>query len=84
MAKKQETQELSPAEMRRAKHEAKNQEKKAQDASRDEFRIYFVELKRKLNLAPEIEDVMWLHLKAIGMNQKDKFNDGVRHFGYKI
>jgi len=84
MAKKQETQELSPAEVRRANHEAKMQAKKLVDASREEFRIYFVELKRKLNLAPEIEDVMWLHLKAIGMNQKEKFNEGVKHFGYKI
>lgn len=84
MAKKQETQEMTPAEMRRAAHEAKMSAKKQSDATREEFRIYFVELKRKLNLEPEIEDVLWLHLKAIGMNQKEKFNDGVKHFGYKI
>jgi hypothetical protein len=52
--------------------------------SREEFRKYFVGLKRKLNLAPELENVLWLHLKAMGMDKKDKFNEGVMHFGYKI
>jgi hypothetical protein len=52
--------------------------------SREEFRKYFVGLKRKLNLAPELENVLWLHLKAIGMNKKEKFSEGVEHFGYKI
>lgn len=84
MAKKTETQEMSPAEMRRAAHEAKMSTKRVDEATREEFRIYFVELKRKLSLEPEIENVLWLHLKAIGMNKKDKFNDGVRHFGYKV
>lgn len=52
--------------------------------SREEFRKYFVGLKRKLKLAPELENVLWLHLKAIGMDKKEKFNEGVTHFGYKI
>jgi hypothetical protein len=52
--------------------------------TREEFRKYFVGLKRKLNLAPELEHVLWLHLKAVGMDKKEKFNEGVQHFGYKI
>jgi len=52
--------------------------------SREEFRKYFIGLKRKLKLAPELEDVLWLHLQAMGMDKKDKFNEGVTHFGYKI
>jgi hypothetical protein len=52
--------------------------------SREEFRKYFVGLKRKLNLAPELENVLWLHLKTMGMDKKEKFNEGVEHFGYKI
>lgn len=52
--------------------------------TREEFRKYFVGLKRKLNLGPELENVIWLHLKAIGMDKKEKFNEGVKHFGYKI
>lgn len=52
--------------------------------SREEFRKYFTVLKRKLKLAPELENVLWLHLKAIGMDKKEKFNEGILHFGYKI
>lgn len=52
--------------------------------SREEFRVYFVGLKKKLNLAPELENIIWLHLKAVGMDKKDQFSAGVNHFGYKI
>ena len=52
--------------------------------SREEFRKYFIGLKRKLKLAPELENVIWLHLKTIGMDSKEQFNDGIKHFGYKI
>jgi hypothetical protein len=83
MAKEQKEQ-LTPAEMRKAAHEAKKAAKKVFQDSREDFRVYFVGLKKKLNLAPEIEQVIWLHLKAVGMATKEKFNEGVRHFGYKI
>lgn len=52
--------------------------------TREEFRKYFVGLKRQLNLAPELENAIWLHLKATGNDKKEKFNEGVQHFGYKI
>lgn len=86
MAKETKKDELSPAEMRKAAHEAK-MAKKAQampEDSREEFRKYFVGLKRQLNLQPELEQVIWLHLKAVNMATTDKFNDGVKNFGYKI
>lgn len=51
---------------------------------REEFRKFFIGLKRKLNLESDRENVIWLHLKAIGMDKKEKFNEGVKHFGYKI
>lgn len=77
-------EQMSPAEMRKAAHEAKMTKQATSENSREEFRTYFAGLKRKLNLQPELEHVMWLHLQAIGMAQKDKFNEGTMHFGYKI
>lgn len=82
--KEQEAAELSPREMRRQAHEARMAVEPSIEDSREEFRKYFVELKRKLNLASELENVIWLHLQAVEMNKKNKFDDGVRHFGYKI
>jgi hypothetical protein len=85
MAKRVEEEvEMTPAEMRRAAHEAKMAEVAAVEDSRDEFRKYFIGLKKKLDLAPELENVIWIHLRAIGMDKKDQFNDGIKHFGYKI
>lgn len=83
MAKEQKA-ELTPAEMRKAIHESKLAKKGPIEDSREEFRKYFVGLKRKLNLAPELENVIWVHLKAVGMDKKEQFNEGVTHFGYKI
>ncbi len=83
MAKEQRV-ELTPAEMRKATHEAKLAKKGPIEDTREEFRKYFVGLKRKLNLAPELEMVIWVHLQAVGMATKEKFNEGVKHFGYKI
>ena len=85
MAKETKKEELTPAEMRKAAHEARHSKRSAGFGdSREEFRKYFVGLKRKLNLQPELEQVIWLHLKAVNMATKEKFNEGIRHFGYNI
>lgn len=51
---------------------------------REDFRKYFLKLGKKLNLDKSLEEVIWVHLKAINCDKKDKFEDGVKHFGYKI
>ena len=76
--------EMTPKEARKAAHEAKMAEVAAIEDSRDEFRKYFIGLKKKLDLDPDLEHVIWVHLRAIGMDKKDQFNDGIKHFGYKI
>ncbi len=53
-------------------------------STRAEFRKYFIQIKQKLGLKSSLEEVMWLHFKASGFDQKDKFDDGVRHFGYRL
>lgn len=84
MAKETKEQEMTPAEMRKAAYEAKMAEEAVAEDSREEFRKYFIALRKKLSLDPDLEDIIWIHLKSIGMNKKDQFNDGVKHFGYKI
>lgn len=51
---------------------------------REEFRRYFVKIKKKLKLEPEMENVLWLHLKASGNAEAAKFDDGIKHFGYRL
>jgi len=85
MAKESKDQtELTGKEIRKAAHDSKVAEMAMIEDSREEFRKYFVGLKRQLNLGPELEHVIWLHLKAVGMAKKEQFGEGIRHFGYKI
>lgn len=58
--------------------------KKVEEGTREEFRKYFTRIKRQLNLASDLEEVIWLHLKASGFDKKDKFEQGINHFGYKL
>lgn len=51
---------------------------------REDFRKYFLKLNKKLELDKSLEEVIWIHLKTIGCDKKEKFDDGIKHFGYKI
>lgn len=85
MAKKAK-KELSPREMRlKIAEEAKKADPVLREKDvREDFRKYFVQLKRKLKLDASLENVIWLHFKAAGFDSKERFDDGIRHFGYKI
>lgn len=58
--------------------------KQVEENVREEFRKYFSRIKRQLNLGNELEEVIWLHFKAMGFDNSSKFNDGIKHFGYAI
>jgi hypothetical protein len=49
-----------------------------------EFKQYFIKLKRKLDLDPNLEGVLWLHLKSAGFAKPELFSKGIEHFGYKL
>ncbi len=86
MAATKKKKELTPREQRLAIAEAaKKASPEAEEKyKREDFRKYFVQLKRKLGLEPELENIIWLHFKAAGFDEKEKFDDGIRHFGYKL
>lgn len=54
------------------------------DNSREDFKKYFLKLQKKVKIDKSLEEVIWIHLKTIGCNKKEKFDEGVKHFGYKI
>lgn len=78
-----ENKELSPREKRLLKSQSAKPEKKEVD-HKEEFRKFFIQLKTKHNLAPELEQAIWLHLRAIGCAEVSKFSEGVTDFGYKF
>lgn len=71
-------------EKRRKAWEAKQAADAKKENSREEFRKFFVKIKSKLGLSSEMEQVIWLHFKSAGFDKKDKFEEGIKHFGYKL
>lgn len=69
--------------LRREAHEAK-QAAEAKDNSREDFRKFFVKIRKKLELSQDMEEVLWIHFKRRGFAKKDKFLEGIKDFGYKL
>ena len=82
--KKKEEKELKQAKKNKVAIAIKKERPKKESEHREDFRQYFVRLSRKLNLDKYLEEVLWLHLKAIKHDKKELFDDGIKHFGYKI
>lgn len=51
---------------------------------REEFRKFFVQIRGKLGLKQDMEHILWLHLEASGLDKVEKFEEGIRHFGYTL
>jgi hypothetical protein len=47
------------------------------------FQEWWAVNRKAYNRAKDLEEVIWAHLKAIGSNSPEKFEDGVAHFGLK-
>lgn len=71
-------------EARKKAWEEKQSKKICSENTREEFRKFFIKIKGKLKLTKDMEEVIWLHFKAAGFDKKEKFIDGIKHFGYKI
>lgn len=57
-------------------------EKKASSKSvKEEFRKFFVKIRRSKKIPKELEKVIWLHFKSAGFDSPEKFEDGLKHFG---
>ena len=50
---------------------------------REAFRLFWAQEKYKYGKSKDLEDILWLHLKAIKMDEPKKFESGLSHFGLK-
>lgn len=55
----------------------------SQAQKREAFRLHWAKEKSKYGKTRDLEDALWLHLKAIKMDVPEKFDDGLKHFGLK-
>lgn len=75
---------LAAKEARRKAWEAKQAEQNVEENSREEFRKFFIKIKGKIGLDKDMENVIWIHFTKAGFDKKEKFEEGIKHFGYKL
>ena len=64
--------------------ELKQKDLQKKENTREEFRKFFIKIKNKLSLEKEMEKVLWIHFKSAGFDKKEKFEAGIKHFGYNL
>lgn len=56
----------------------------SEEERREQFKLFWAVSRRKYNKSKkELENVLWVHLKATGNDESEKFEDGLNHFGLK-
>ena len=50
---------------------------------REEFRKFWAQEKSKYGKSRDLEEILWLHLKAIKKASPEQFEAGLNHFGLK-
>jgi hypothetical protein len=54
-----------------------------EEEKRDKFRLHWAQEKYKYGKSKDLEEILWLHLKATKHDAPEKFEDGIAHFGLK-
>lgn len=50
---------------------------------REAFRLFWAKEKYKYGKSKDMEEILWMHLKASKMEDPEKFDSGLKHFGLK-
>lgn len=86
MAKKSERQEeMTPEEAReyRAAQFKPAPRSLTLEERREAFRVFWAKEKIKYGKSKDLEQVIWVHLKAVKMDSPEQFEAGIQHFGLK-
>lgn len=52
-----------------------------QEEKREAFRVFWAQAKAQYGKARDMEEILWLHLKATKMDKPEQFDAGLTHFG---
>jgi hypothetical protein len=50
---------------------------------KNRFKLFWAQNRKKFGRNKDLEPILWIHLKATGHDQPEKFEDGMAHFGLK-
>lgn len=82
---KEESDEASLARSRayRASLQSPQAAALTEEDKRDQFRTFWAQEKYKYGKSKDLEQILWLHLKAVKMSEPEQFEAGLSHFGLK-
>lgn len=55
----------------------------SESACRHQFKMFWAKTRKQYKASKELEQILWIHLKATGNDKPEKFEDGLVHFGLK-
>jgi len=87
-AQQSEQQNVRPMSLKESKaYRASLHRPKAKELSeaarQHQFKLFWTQNRKKYGKPKDLEPILWIHLKATGNDQPDKFEDGMAHFGLK-
>ena len=85
MAKKESKQSMTLEEAKayRASLYVPRKRKLSEIEKKEKFRLFWTQSRKKYGMPKGIEEALWVHLKATGHDEPEKFEAGVSHFGLK-
>jgi hypothetical protein len=90
MAKKERVEQMDNKEMTMDEAKAfraslhKPEVRKLTDKEkREQFRVFWAKAKRQYGKTKQLEEILWTHLKSAKMDELEKFEAGIAHFGLK-
>lgn len=83
--KKEKKSEMTLQESRAYRASLYKEESRKLDDSekREQFRLFWAENKYKYGKAKDLEQILWMHLKASKLDEPKDFEAGIAHFGLK-
>jgi len=83
--KKEKRQDMSLEEAKayRASLYKEESAKLSEQDKREQFRIYWTENRNKFGKGKDLEEILWVHLIATGLDDPKNFDKGLAHFGLK-
>jgi hypothetical protein len=52
-------------------------------AKREQYRLFWAQNKYKYGKGKDLEDILWVHIKAAKLDKPEQFEAGIAHFGLK-
>lgn len=82
-AQQQQEMSLQEAKAYRASLYKQQAKKMSEEEKREQFRIFWATEKSKYGKTKDLEQILWVHLKSMKLDEPEKFEKGLAHFGLK-